>query len=434
VGTAFTYQGRLLKDGNPVTDTCDFKFSLWDAAGSGNPPTGGTQIGGTQTVSPVTVDDGLFTVQLNGGGEFGTSAFIGDARWLQIAIQCPGDSGYTTLAPRQALTATPYALGLRPGATVQGSRADVAEAILTVKNTGTGIGVEVEGGSYGIRSSGYFGVHGDGSLGILGTSGSAGGYGVYGQSTSSTGGWGVYGLANGSGAAYGVYGRADSTSLGGVTYGVYGQSDTGAGTGVEGYATHASGTTRGVWGIVSSPNGYGVYGQNTGGGVDIYAGGSGIIKSVAETRLAINPFEIEATSEMASNGGLQFLHHWNGYTEIWNETYTGSSTIYVPVHNLTTLFGTPLKLKSLEVCYNVASSSSYISQTDVYYANNEGGRTTLLTNTTHYASTTWTCYTAWTGSPIVIDGPMLVYFNLWFNTTGTGHKITIGRMIATLVE
>ena len=32
MGTAFTYQGRLVKDGNAVNDTCDFKFSLHDAA------------------------------------------------------------------------------------------------------------------------------------------------------------------------------------------------------------------------------------------------------------------------------------------------------------------------------------------------------------------------------------------------------------------
>ncbi len=119
LGTGFTYQGQLKNASGPVNTTCDFQFSLWDAAGSGAPPAGGAQIGLTQTL-PVTVTNSLFTVVLNGGNEFGNSAFTGNARWLQIAVRCPGGSGaaYATLSPRQALTATPYALAL-PGLRTQ---------------------------------------------------------------------------------------------------------------------------------------------------------------------------------------------------------------------------------------------------------------------------------------------------------------------------
>ncbi|HEY77131.1 MAG TPA: hypothetical protein G4O00_13315 [Thermoflexia bacterium] len=100
-GTAFTYQGQLKENGFPVNGTCDFQFSLYDADG------GGTQIGTTETKTNVQVNDGLFTVQL----DFGSGAFQGDARWLEIAVRCPAGSGtYTTLTPRQALTAVPYAL------------------------------------------------------------------------------------------------------------------------------------------------------------------------------------------------------------------------------------------------------------------------------------------------------------------------------------
>jgi hypothetical protein len=44
IGTSFTYQGQLVYNSAPVNDTCDFTFSLWDEAGSGDPPTGGNQI------------------------------------------------------------------------------------------------------------------------------------------------------------------------------------------------------------------------------------------------------------------------------------------------------------------------------------------------------------------------------------------------------
>ena len=105
MGTAFTYQGQLKKDGNPVNGTCDLQFSLWNAA------SGGGQLGPTLTRS-VVVTDGLFTIS---DLSFGADRFNGDARWLQIAVRCPAGSGsYTTLSGRQKLNPAPYALAL-PG-------------------------------------------------------------------------------------------------------------------------------------------------------------------------------------------------------------------------------------------------------------------------------------------------------------------------------
>ncbi len=65
----------------------------------------GVQIGDTNPFTGYPVTNGLFTVQL----DFGTGAFNGDARWLEVVVQCPGDGIPTTFA-RQELTATPYAL------------------------------------------------------------------------------------------------------------------------------------------------------------------------------------------------------------------------------------------------------------------------------------------------------------------------------------
>jgi hypothetical protein len=107
-GTGFTYQGELRSGGSPVDADCDFQFSLWDSVSAG------AQLGSIQTVTGVSVADGRFTVTLNAGGQFGPSAFTGEARWLALAVQCPPDGGFTALTPRQALTPSPLALAL-PG-------------------------------------------------------------------------------------------------------------------------------------------------------------------------------------------------------------------------------------------------------------------------------------------------------------------------------
>jgi hypothetical protein len=104
VGSGFTYQGQLQRDGRPVDDACWFAFRLHDH------PVTGTQIGDAiTTTAPLTVSDGLFSVVLNAGGEFGAQAFKGDARWLDARVKCPSDPTFTALG-RQPLTAAPYAL------------------------------------------------------------------------------------------------------------------------------------------------------------------------------------------------------------------------------------------------------------------------------------------------------------------------------------
>ncbi|HSM58054.1 MAG TPA: hypothetical protein VK879_18000 [Candidatus Sulfomarinibacteraceae bacterium] len=126
LGNGFTYQGELVDDGQPVDDVCDFQFSLWD-------DDAGSQIGTTQTSEGVTVAGGRFNVRVNDGNQFGNEAFDGDARWLQIDVRCPtGSGGYTTLDPRQPLTASPYALFATNAASVPwsgitGIPADIAD-------------------------------------------------------------------------------------------------------------------------------------------------------------------------------------------------------------------------------------------------------------------------------------------------------------------
>src|SRR5439155_90756 len=58
------------------------------------------------TNSATGVSNGLFTATL----DFGAGVFSGPARWLEIAVRTNGAGSFTVLTPRQALTATPYAI------------------------------------------------------------------------------------------------------------------------------------------------------------------------------------------------------------------------------------------------------------------------------------------------------------------------------------
>ncbi|MBK8233859.1 MAG: hypothetical protein IT349_21015 [Candidatus Eisenbacteria bacterium] len=104
LGTAFTYQGNIDLSGSPLNASADFQFKLFGAV------TGGSQIGSTQAVNNLVVTNGVFTTQL----DFGTGAFTGDKRFLEIAVRTPAGGGsFTTLSPRQELTSAPYALKVR---------------------------------------------------------------------------------------------------------------------------------------------------------------------------------------------------------------------------------------------------------------------------------------------------------------------------------
>jgi hypothetical protein len=279
-GSGFTYQGRLRDgDGNPIDNTCDLAFSLWDAE------SGGSQVGSDSTVTGVAVTEGYFTVVVNGGGEFGADAFTGAARWLEVAIRCSGDSNPITLDPRQVLNAAPYALSLQPGAIISGTVVDGNS--LTVMNddangravygfaTGSGgwpVGLWGESdATSGTGVTGWASATSGTVEGVYGVTASTEGSGVFGYAGAAEGETnGVYGLAT-STEGRGVYGYASSG--GGYTYGVYGQSGSTDGVGVRGEATATTGSPYGVAGRSSAPNGYGVFGWNgaaSGGASGVY--------------------------------------------------------------------------------------------------------------------------------------------------------------------
>lgn len=78
VGAGITYQGYLEDANSPLSDNCDFQFSVY-------------------------------------GSVCGTDVFQGDEHYVEISVRCPSGSGaYSPLSPRQPMTPAPYALTL-PG-------------------------------------------------------------------------------------------------------------------------------------------------------------------------------------------------------------------------------------------------------------------------------------------------------------------------------
>ena len=100
VGSAFTYQGKLTDSGSPASGAYDFEFALFTGAG------GGSAVD-TVDIDDLDVSEGLISASLN----FTDAPYDGQALWVEVRVR-PGASsgGYTTLAPRQALNAAPYAL------------------------------------------------------------------------------------------------------------------------------------------------------------------------------------------------------------------------------------------------------------------------------------------------------------------------------------
>ncbi len=112
VGSTFTYQGHLKEMSSLARGHFDFRFELYDAVEQGN------QIGDTVTKEDVEVSHGLFRVDL----DFGSDAFDGEARWLEIGIRARASTGdYTHFPPRQPIQPTPYALHALNAGTNAGS-------------------------------------------------------------------------------------------------------------------------------------------------------------------------------------------------------------------------------------------------------------------------------------------------------------------------
>ena len=99
MGSVITYQGRLNDGGYPANGLYDLQFALYDA------PANGAQLGLTLTNAETFITNGFFTVSLDFGPVFNSSAV-----WLEVAARSNGNDVFWPVLPRQAITPTPQAL------------------------------------------------------------------------------------------------------------------------------------------------------------------------------------------------------------------------------------------------------------------------------------------------------------------------------------
>ena len=264
LGTAFTYQGQLKQTGSPLNGTADFQFTLWDAL------SGPTQVAGPVPANNVAIANGLFTTQI----DFGSNVFDGNARWLEIAVRSPGGSGsFTTLTPRQPLTAEPYSLQTRGIFVDSAGRVGIGTTSPVTKfQVSDDLYVDSGLSFVGVNRPNrigqeYFGVRapvGDGAYG-----------GMY-ISTDGNGGWPFYGYAAGGTVDMWTYydGETDKWHLynNGIKFTVDGTGKVGIGTPSPVYALHVEAPDTAVYGHTTSLN-TAVSGYSDGG---IGVGGIGI--------------------------------------------------------------------------------------------------------------------------------------------------------------
>ena len=118
--TSFTYQGKLSDGPAAANGTYDLEFALFDVAANG------TMIGAAQTRAGISIANGIFTVQL----DFGANPFTSGAnRFLEIAVKRSADTAFTTLAPRQQLTAAPFSIQSLRAASADSLSADCVSCV-----------------------------------------------------------------------------------------------------------------------------------------------------------------------------------------------------------------------------------------------------------------------------------------------------------------
>jgi hypothetical protein len=291
VAARISYQGRVTDhSGKPLESKHNFAFEWWSG------PTGGTQFGDTTARQDIPVTDGVFTVDL----DVPSDVADGRAIWLNIGVDG------ARLAPLQELLPVPYALGLRPGATIRTFSTDTVYG-LSVLNMVKGSALRVQGVQHGIEARGE---SGDGVSAVSGggaetaaVRGKASGAGYGGDFSNSAGiGLHVTGaqaiLADSTGnIGSGIYSHAQETAIEGNSV---------AGFGVEGVSQRDSGVRAESYSdahpALIATN------QSTGGAAAEFYSKSG------HHGVSMENVGAGAVLQLKSGGG-PFLYAWSGLSE-----------------------------------------------------------------------------------------------------------------------
>jgi trimeric autotransporter adhesin len=195
-GTAFTYQGQLQDTGNLANGTYNLQFLLYTNS------SGGTPVAGPVIVNTVGISNGLFTVAI----DFGSGVWNGQTNWLEIDVEPYGGGSFTTLAPRQQLTPSPYTIyaelaGGLPGLSVQPGADDAPNVIggSTINYVAVGVeGAAIGGGGTTNYGGASYSNSVTASFGAVG-----GGFGNMASGELAAVGGGAYNTASGPGAFIG---------------------------------------------------------------------------------------------------------------------------------------------------------------------------------------------------------------------------------------
>ncbi len=139
VGTAFTYQGYLKKDGQPYTGKCEVYFYLYD---------GGGDYVDEYYLPEVNFTNGLFSVDI----DYGAGEFKGAYRAIIPSFICNGVQGTMDAQPIRAVPYAITALGLRPGALIEGTALNSYQSVLGVHSQSTAVDSKA---IYGLSEQGY---------------------------------------------------------------------------------------------------------------------------------------------------------------------------------------------------------------------------------------------------------------------------------------